>query len=170
MRMVWLALLCLIGVATTVLVKIGMSPSASADVRRAMPLPKSDVSQDATLTNVSQDNTLSYSVARSSENVTARTVFRNEKADKLEVPTDEAALEVKPVKPIPLVLPTEEPKQLPKRAERMVIRHWHDPFDKRMAAPSPLARANCQRAHNPLKRRLPRALRCPAESDIKGQG
>src|SRR5437764_5710258 len=129
MRMVWLALLCLIGVATTVLVKIGMSPSTGADVRRAMPLPKSDVSQETTLTN---------SMARSSENVTMGTVFRNEKADKLEVPTDEAALDVKPVKPIPLVvLPTEEPKLLPKTAERILIRHWHDPLDKRSAAAQP---------------------------------
>src|SRR5437762_1819266 len=114
MRMVWLALLCLIGVATTVVVKIRMSPSTGADVRRAMPLPKSEVSRDTTLTNVSQDNTLTNSVARSSENVTARTVFRNEKADKLEALTSEAALEVTPVKPSPLVLPTEEPKQPPK--------------------------------------------------------
>ena len=105
-----------------------------------MPLPKSEVSRDTTLTNVSQDNTLTNSVARSSENVTARTVFRNEKADKLEVPSDEAALEVKPVKPIPLVLPIEEPKQLPKTTERILIRHWHDPLDKRSAAAQPTAK------------------------------
>ena len=119
------------GVATTVVVKIGMSPSAVADVRRAMPLPKSDVSQETTPTN---------SMARSPENVTAMTVFRNEKADKFEVPSDEAALEVKPVKPIPLVLPTEEPKQFPKTAERILIRHWHDPLDKRSAAAQPTAK------------------------------
>jgi len=68
------------------------------------------------------------------------TVFRNEKADKLEVPIDEAALEVKPVKPIPLVLPIEEPKQLPKTTERILIRHWHDPLDKRSAAAQPTAK------------------------------
>ena len=79
-------------------------------------------------------------MARSSENVTMGTVFRNEKADKLEVPTNEAALEVKPVKPIPLVLPTEEPKQLPKTAERILIRHWHDPLDKGSAAAQPTAK------------------------------
>src|SRR5436305_12950590 len=99
------------GVATTVVVKIGMSPSAVADVRRAMPLPKSDVSQQTTLTN---------SMAPSSENVTMGSVFRNEKADKLEIPADEAAREVKPVKPIPLVLPTEEPKPVPKPPERIL--------------------------------------------------
>ena len=131
MRMVWLALLCLIGLGTTVLVKIGMSPSTGADVRRAMPLPKSEVSRETTLSN---------SIAPSSENVTMGTVFRNEKADKLEVPSNEAALEVKPVKPIPLVLPTEEPKQLPKTAERILIRHWHDPLDKRSAAAQPTAK------------------------------
>src|SRR5205814_6394249 len=131
MRMVWLALLCLIGLGTTVLVKIGMSPSTGADVRRAMPLPKSEVSRETTLSN---------SIAPSSENVTMGTVFRNEKADKLEVPIDEAALEVKPVKPIPLVLPIEEPKQLPKTTERILIRHWHDPLDKRSAAAQPTAK------------------------------
>jgi len=131
MRMVWLALLCLIGLGTTVLVKIGMSPSTGADVRRAIPLPKSEVSRETSLTN---------SMARSSENVTMGTVFRNEKADKREVPTDEAALEVKPVKPIPLVLPTEEPKLLSKTAERILIRHWHDPLDKRSAAAQPTAK------------------------------
>ena len=132
MRMVWLALLCLIGLGTTVLVKIGMSPSMGADVRRAMPLPKLEVSRETSLTN---------SMARSSENVTMGTVFRNEKADKVEVPTNEAALEVKPVKPIPLVLPTEEPKQLPKTTERILIRHWHDPLDKRSAAAQPGAKS-----------------------------
>src|SRR5436190_14456681 len=131
MRMVWLALLCLIVVATTVVLKIGMSPFAGADVRRAMPLPKSEVLRETTLTN---------SMARSSENVTMGTVFRNEKADKLEIPTDEAALEVKPLKPIPLVLPTEEPKQFPKTAERILIRHWHDPLDKRTVAAQPTAK------------------------------
>jgi hypothetical protein len=136
MRMVWLALLCLIGVATTVVVKIGMSPSTGADVRRAIALPKSEVSRETTLTN---------SMARSSENVTMGTVFRNEKADKREVPTDEAALEVKPVKPIPLVLPTEEPKQLPKTTERILIRHWHDPLDKRSAAAQPTAKGKLSR-------------------------
>ena len=140
MRMVWLALLCLIVVATTVVVKIRMSPSTGADVRRAMPLPKSEVSRVTTLTN---------SMARSSENVTMGTVFRNEKADKVEVPTDEAALQVKPVKPIPLVLPTEEPKQLPKRTGRIVIRHWHDPLDKRRAAAQPIAKGKLsQRAQS----------------------
>ena len=128
MRMVWLALLCLIGLATTVVLKIGMWPSTGAHVRRALPLPKSEVSRETTLTN---------SMARSSETVTMGTVFRNEKADKLEVPIDEAALEVKPVKPIPLVLPIEEPKQLPKTTERILIRHWHDPLDKRSAAAQP---------------------------------
>src|ERR1700686_4189878 len=45
MRTVWLALFCLIGLATTVVLKIGMSPYARADVSRGLPFSKAEVSQ-----------------------------------------------------------------------------------------------------------------------------
>jgi hypothetical protein len=123
MRTVWLALLCLIGLAATAVWKIGMSPYASAEVAR-------ETIQIGT-------------VALSSENVTAGTNFQTDtftklqtytvtKADKLEASyTNEAAPEVKSVKSVAIELPTSDPKQVSRKVERIVSRHWHDPFDKR---------------------------------------
>jgi Flp pilus assembly protein CpaB len=122
MRTVWLALLCLIGLAATVVWKIGMSPYASAVARETAQID---------------------TVALSSENVTAGTNFQTDtftklqtdtvtKADKLEVSyTNEAAPEVKSVKSVAIELPTSDPKQVSRKVERIVSRHWHDPFDKR---------------------------------------
>jgi Flp pilus assembly protein CpaB len=125
MRTVWLALFCLIGLATTVVVKIGLSPYASADVSRGVP---------SAIAEVSRETSPPDTVALSSENVTVGTNLRNDpltKADKLEVSyTNEAAPEVKSVKSVAIVFPTTEPK-LSKKMERIVSRHWHDPLDKR---------------------------------------
>jgi hypothetical protein len=122
MRTVWLAFLCLIGLAATVVWKIGMSPYASAVAR--------ETAQIGT-------------VALSSENVTAGTNFQTDtftklqidtvtKADKLEVSyTNEAAPQVKSVKSVAIELPTSDPKQVSRKVESIVSRHWHDPFDKR---------------------------------------
>jgi hypothetical protein len=130
MRTVWLALFCLIGLATTVVLKIGMSPYASADVSRGLPFSKAEVSQEGPLT----DDT----VALSSDNVTAGPKLQNgplTKADKLEVSyTNEAAPEVKSVKSISIVLPTTDPKRLSKKMERITSRHWHDPLSVSAAA------------------------------------
>jgi hypothetical protein len=129
MRTVWLALFCLIGLATTVVLKIGMSPYASADVSR-VPFSKVEVSQESPLT----DDT----VALSSDNVTAGPKLQNgplPKADKLEVSyTNETGAEVKSVKSIAVVLPTTEPKQLSEKIERIASRHWHDPLSVSVAA------------------------------------
>ena len=125
MRTVWIALLCLIGLAATVLVKI-ISPYASADVSRGVPLAKAEVARETSLTDT---------VTLSSENVTAGTELQNDpwtKADKLEVSyTNEAAPEVKSVKSVAIGLPATEVQQPSKKIERIVSRHWHDPFDKR---------------------------------------
>ena len=125
MRTVWLALFCLIGLATTVLVKI-ISPYASADVSRSVASAKAEVSTDTSPPDT---------VALSSENVTAETKFQNDpwtKTDKLEVSyTNEAAPEVKSVKSVAIGLPATEVQQPSKKIERIVSRHWHDPFDKR---------------------------------------
>jgi Flp pilus assembly protein CpaB len=150
MRTVWLALLCLIGLATTVVVKIGMSPYASADVSRGVPSAKAEVSPETSPPDT---------VALSSENVTAGTNLQSDtltKADKLEVSsTNEAAPEVKSVKSVAIVLRTTEPKQLSKKMERIVSRHWHDPFDKRTvqsAAKPPAKRksSNASTNHSPI--------------------
>jgi hypothetical protein len=126
MRAIWLALLCLIGLATTAAVKIGMAPYASADVSQGVTSAKAEVSQEDTLTD---------SVALSSENATAGTNAQSDtltKADKLQVTyLNEAAPEVKSVKSIAFGLPTAEPKQPSEKMETIVNRHWHDPFDKR---------------------------------------
>jgi hypothetical protein len=127
MRTVWIAFLCLIGLAITAVAKIGMSPYASAEVSRGVPFAKTEVSE-GTL----QPST----VVLSSENVTAETKLQNDptstKADKLEIlyPT-EAAPEVKLVKSVAIRLPTTELKQPSEKMERVVSRHWHDPLDKR---------------------------------------
>ena len=113
------------GLATTVVVKIGMSPYASADVSRGVP---------SAIAEVSRETSPPDTVALSSENVTVGTNLQNDpltKADKLEVSyTNEAAPEVKSVKSVAIVSPTTEPK-LSKKMERIVSRHWHDAFDKR---------------------------------------
>jgi hypothetical protein len=126
MRTVWIALLCLIGLAITAIAKIGMSPYASADVSRGVTSAKAEVSRETTVTE---------SVALSSENVTAGTKLQSDpltKGDKLEVSyTNEAAPEVKSVKSVAIGLPATEVQQPSKKIERIVSRHWHDPFDKR---------------------------------------
>jgi hypothetical protein len=125
MRAVWLALLCLIGLATTAAVKIGMAPYASADAQ-GVTSAKAEVSQEATLTD---------SPARSSESVTAGTNVQSDmltKADKLQVHyMNEAAPEVRSDKSDAIGLPVTEPKQPSEKMETIVNRHWHDPFDKR---------------------------------------
>ena len=52
----------------------------------------------------------------------------------------EAAPDIKPVQSVAIGLPTAESKQLSKTTERIVIRHWHDPLDKRGAAAQPPAK------------------------------
>jgi hypothetical protein len=129
MRTVWLVLFCLIGLTTTVILKIGMSPYASADVSR-VPFSKAEVSQEGPLT----DDT----VALSSDNLAAGPKLRNgplTKADKLQISyTNETAAEVKSVQSIAIVLPTTKPTQLSKKIERIASRHWHDPLSVSVAA------------------------------------
>jgi hypothetical protein len=127
MRTVWLALLCLIGLATTVVVKIGMAPFASADVSQGVTSAKAEVSLETTHTD---------SPALSPENETWMNAPSDTltKADKLQVTyPNEAAPEVKSVKSVAIGLPAAEPKQPSEKMERIVNRHWHDPFDKRGA-------------------------------------
>jgi hypothetical protein len=148
MRTVWLALFCLIGLATTVVLKIGMSPYASADVSR-VPFSKVEVSQESPLAD--------ETVALSSDNVTAGTKLQNgpsAKADKLEVSyMNETAAEVKSVTSIAIVLPTTEPKRPSKKIERIASRHWHDPFaqppTKRKAPDTITNRTRIVSAHAP---------------------
>jgi hypothetical protein len=125
MRTVWLALICLIGLATTVLVKI-ISPYVSADVSPVVPFTMAEVSQEVSSTDT---------VALSSVKATAGTMIQNDppiKADKLEVSyTNEASPEVKSVKSVSIVLPKTEPTQVSRKRKRIVSRHWHDPSDKR---------------------------------------
>jgi hypothetical protein len=148
MRTVWLALFCLIGLATIVVLKIGMSPYASADVSR-VPFSKAEVSQESPLA----DDT----VALSSDNVTAGPNLQKgplTKADKLEVSyMNETAAEVKSVTSIAIVLPTTEPKRPSKKIEGIASRHWHDPFaqppTKRKASDTITNRTRIVSAHAP---------------------
>ena len=139
MRAVWLALLCLIGLATAAAVKIGMAPYASADVSQGVTAANAGVSQETTLTD---------SVALSLEDVTAANVQSDTltKADKLQVTyTNEVTPEVKSVETVAIGLPSAEPKQISEKMDRIVNRHWHDPFDKRGVA----ATARCRRRPAP---------------------
>jgi hypothetical protein len=127
MRTVWLALFCLIGLATTVVVKFGMLPYAGADVsqsgakssledvsRKAAPAGDAASSPDGTIATNIQDDT-------------------STKADRLDASnTGEAFSEIKSVKSV-LIAPIEtEPKsKTPEKMERIVSRHWHDPLDYR---------------------------------------
>jgi hypothetical protein len=60
MRTVWLALLCLIGLATIVAVRIGMAPVASANASAPVAVTKAEVLRQPTLAD---------DVALSSENL-----------------------------------------------------------------------------------------------------
>jgi hypothetical protein len=149
MRTVWLALFCLIGLATTVLVKI-ISPYASADVSRGVPSVKAEASREIFLTDT---------VALSSENVTPETKIQNDpstKADKFELSnTNEPGPEVKSVKSVSIVSPKMEPPQLSnKKMERLVSRHWHDPYDKR-GAPAAAQRPTKRKISNASTSRSP---------------
>src|SRR5665647_1271692 len=145
MRTVWLTLFCLIGLATTVLVKI-ISPYVSADVSPVAPFAKAEVSLEVSSTNT---------VALSSVIATAGTMINDPplKADQLEVSyTNEASPEVKSVKSVSIVLPKTEPAQVSKKRETIVSRHWHDPSDKR-SVPSKRKASNLhtgQRAYQSL--------------------
>ena len=151
MRSVWIAFVCLIGLAITAVAKIGVSRYVSADVSRGMPFAKAEVSE-ATLQP--------FTVAHSSENLTAETKLQNGpasiKADKLEILSpNEAAPEVKLVKSVAIRLPTTELNQPSTKTERIVSRHWHDPFDKRKvhaAVQSPAKRkvASASPSHSPI--------------------
>jgi len=127
MRTVWLAMLCLIGLATTVIVRMAVS---STDLAKAA--PKAEVARGAALT---------VAVAILSENLRATAKLQNNASslEKLEGPKDVApeiivAPEINPVASVPIGLPTAKPKQPSKTTERIVSRHWHDPLDERRAA------------------------------------
>jgi len=124
MRTVWLALFCLIGLATAVLAKI-ISPYVSADVSELAPISKAEVLREVTSLDT---------VALSSENTTASTKVSDplQNADPLEVPyTNEAVPEVKSVKSVAIVLPKMERAEVSRKREKIVSRHWHDPADQR---------------------------------------
>ena len=149
MRTVWLTLFCLIGLATVVLAKI-ISPYVSADVSRSVPFAKAEVSRETSPTDT---------VVLSSENVAAGTKLQNDrwtKADELDVSyTNEAPPELKSVKSAAILSPTPEPKQLSKKKmERIVSRHWHDPFDNGSVPAAAQASAK-RKASNTSRSRSP---------------
>ena len=129
MRTVWLALLCVIGLATTVILKMAVS---STDLAKALPPTKAEVMREAALTDA---------VAILSENLMARAKLQNSPSVKIdELELSKEAPEIKQVRSVAIELPTVEPKQLSKAAERIFTRHWHDPLDKRGAAAQPTSK------------------------------
>jgi hypothetical protein len=132
MRTVWLALFCLVGLATIVAVRIGMAPLPSANASAPVTAMKAEILGQATLTD---------GEAFSSENLTAGTELHNNalaKADKLEVlHKNKIGPDIKSIAAIAVALPTTEPKPISKKMDWVVTRHWHDPFDKRSTAARP---------------------------------
>jgi hypothetical protein len=109
-----------------------MAPLASANASAGVPVTKPEVALQATLT---EGEVLSW------ENLTAGTELHNNalgKADKLEVlHKNDVTPEVKSIASIAIALPTTEPKPLSKNMDRIIIRHWHDPYDKQSTAARP---------------------------------
>jgi hypothetical protein len=143
MRTVWLALFCLIGLATTAVVKMGISPYANADVSRG--------GGSSALADASRKSAPPADVAPSSETETIATNTQSDaltKGDRLEVSYTEGVKSVKSV----VISPAETEPTPPNKTERIVSRHWHDPLDNRggPAAIQPsvkhkLAKANATR-------------------------
>jgi hypothetical protein len=122
MRTVWLALFCLIGLVTAVVVKIGISSYAGAEVSQASaPSAPADISQDAvspaTPAAPSDDGTIATSVQ--SDTLT--------KGDRVEQSSPAEAQSGKPV----VITPAETEPKLSKKPERIMTWHWHDPLDNR---------------------------------------
>ena len=108
-----------------------MAPLPSANASAAVPAMKAEILGQATLTN---------GEAFSSENLTAGTELHNNalaKADKLEVLHKNDVPGLKSVASIAVALPTTDPKPVAKKMDTIVIRHWHDPLDKRNTAARP---------------------------------
>ena len=118
MRTVWLALFCLIGLATTVLARI-ISLYVSTDVSPVVPFAKAEVLREVSTTNTA---------ALSLPNATIGTMITDPpiKEDKLDAPfTNQASPQIK-------VSPKTE-TQVSKKGKGIISRHWHDPSDQRSA-------------------------------------
>lgn len=127
MRTVWLALFCVICVATAAVLKVGMSPDTIADASRG--------TASSTRAHGLQETVPSADANPPSAAGTIATNIQNRilmKSDKLELSYRE---EVKPVQSI-AIAPTEMEPTLSNRTERVVSWHWHDPLDKRTAGRS----------------------------------
>jgi hypothetical protein len=114
------------GLATAVVVKIGMSPSAIAD---ALP----DIAS-STRASVLQETVPSADVDASSGGGTIAANLQNKtlmKADKLEASYSDGVKSVKSV----AIAPTETPPNHSNRTDRIVSWHWHDPLDKQTGQP-----------------------------------
>jgi hypothetical protein len=115
MRTVWLALFCLIGLATAVVVKLGTAPYVNADV-----------SQAAVPADVSREPPAAVPPSSEGETIATGTQSNTlKKADRLE-PT--YIDEIRSVKSA-AIKPIETESKISNRAERIVSRHWHDPYD-----------------------------------------
>jgi hypothetical protein len=136
MRTVWLALFCLIALATTLAVKIGIFASANADVpQMAATSASSDLFHERFPTSA-------LPLAAKGETTGASTQSDIwTKADRLE-----PSYETTSVEPV-AIKPAETQAKLPDGPEKIKSWHWHDPLDK------PKAMA----AQNSAKRKLAKA-------------
>lgn len=127
MRTVWLALVCVIGLATAAVVKMGMSPGAIADAPAGT---VSSASADVLQKTVPSDDANSRSEAETTAmNIQDKASI---KADKLEVSYTDGIKAIKSV----AIAPTGPEPTPSNRTERILSWHWHDPLDKRTARPS----------------------------------
>lgn len=125
MRTVWLALFCLIGLAITIVVKIGISPYASAAV--------SGGGSSTAPAKVLRESASAAAAATSSESeIIATSTPSNAltKADRLKPAYTDETKSINSV----AIKPAETRQRLPDPTGRIVSRHWHDPYDNRNAA------------------------------------
>ena len=123
MRTVWLAFFCLIGLAITAAIKLGLSPYTSADYAGAAgSLPAAEVSRQIVQP---------AGVAASPDAGTIETNIQNtsSKGDELEASYPGASADAILAK-TDFIAPAETEPKRPEKT-RIVSRHWHDPLDKR---------------------------------------
>jgi hypothetical protein len=118
MRTVWLALFCLIALATTLAVKIGIFPSANADVPQLVRLSAAVTIRDRFPRTVVPVPAEGETIGTSTQSDTLT------KADRLEPSYDATAVASVTIQPADTqAKPSDQP-------EKIKSWHWHDPLDK----------------------------------------
>ena len=149
MRTVWLALFCLIALAATLAVKIGIFPSANADVPQAATSSASDVIRNRFPTTALPLSADGETIGTSTQSDTLT------KADRLE-PSHEGT-SVNSV----AIQPAEKLAKVSVEPEKIRSWHWHDPLDK----PKGLAIQPSAKRKSAKSSATPRRIADPRDAD-----